>query len=365
MDKLVFGGTDVVGLEQIDPKVRGIVGTTDAILEQKRSPRGEIIVTLFEQCNLSCKFCNQDHNSTQGMDTIREKLEPIKRAIELLQRMRKESFSIHFMGGELFDDRISQSCFDDYEFLVDKVSEYCEERSIPVEFLFQSNLVHLNTHRVKEFFRTLLIRKSDVSLGTSYDPSMRFSAADLMIFRKNLEHYGDLLSLVNVVLTRPNIEKFLTNRIPHFDYIYEHFPVYFDYYTPEANFEMMSPSDREHRDMFEFLVEKYPLSYPVADWVDTSTKSLSCQSTYTIMPDGSGGRCTVLLNSFQKQVAPSTAGEMEHKFVDRMECMSCEYFAQCGLGCFLQNHFNGSNRQMNYCWMKDVHRKIGEAKNVG
>ena len=47
----------------------------------KRSQTGEIIVTLFEYCNLTCKFCNQDHDSLEGVKTISQKVETVKEVI--------------------------------------------------------------------------------------------------------------------------------------------------------------------------------------------------------------------------------------------------------------------------------------------
>lgn len=364
MEKLVFGGDDVISINDIDPSVKPIVEMTDTLLSKKRSTQGEIIVTLFEHCNLSCKFCNQDHDSEVGIDNIRGKAQDVIKAIQLLKKMRKETFSIHFMGGEVFQDRFTEKQYVDYLMLVLDVRDFCDMMGYPVEFVFVSNLVHFNTQAVKSLIDTLNATGAKTTLGTSYDPSMRFSAKDLIIFAKNLEIYKDYISVVNVVLTAPNIRKFLSRNIPHFDYIYEHFEVYFDYYTPEANHELMSPKDHELRDMYVFLTDNYPLVHPITGWMLNETNAMSCQSTYTIMPDGKAGRCTILLNNFQKEVAPKTAGEMEGEFITKMDCLSCEYFSRCGLGCFLQQHFNGPNRTMNDCWMKDVHRKISEVKSV-
>jgi hypothetical protein len=364
MSNLVFGGELVVTLDDIHPSVRPVVESTEALLERKRSRQGEIIVTLFEQCNLSCKFCNQDHESILGMDSITRKAPEIIKAIQLLHKMRKESFSVHLMGGELLQDSISEATLSDYIGLVREVVEFCRALDYPVEFVLVSNLIHFNTARVKALLDILRGENIDITLGTSYDPSMRFSPKDLMVFRKNLEIYHEYLSVVNVILTRPNINKFLTKNVPHFDYIYENFEVYFDYYTPEINHEIMAPSDREHRDMFVYLAHNYPRANPVAGWMETENTPLSCQSTYTIMPDNRAGRCTVLLNSFQKEIAPKTAGEMESEFMEKMDCLSCEFFSRCGLGCFLQQHFKGPNRTMNDCWMKHVHRAIEEVKNA-
>lgn len=366
MSNLVFGGDDVVELSSLDPSVRPIVESTESFLAKKRTNVGEIIVTLFEHCNLSCKFCNQTHDSTFGLDpdAILSKFGDITKAITLLRKMRKESFSVHFMGGEIFQDSISDTIFEAYRTLAFNVWNWATELHIDVSFTFVSNLIHFNTLRVKSLIDSLVSDGIQANLGTSYDPSMRFSAKDLVIFAKNLEIYRNYIGVVNVVLTKPNIHKFLSRSVPHFDFIYEHFEVFFDYYTPETNHAIMDPKDHELRDMFVFLTHNYPKAHPVVGWIENETNAMSCQSTYTIMPDGKAGRCTILLNKFQKDASPNTAGEMESEFIEKMDCLSCEFFARCGLGCFLQQHFNGPGRTMNDCWMKDVHREIAEVNRV-
>ena len=46
-------------------------------LHNKRPSTGEIIVTLFEFCDLNCLFCSQDHTSILGIDTSADKFEQI------------------------------------------------------------------------------------------------------------------------------------------------------------------------------------------------------------------------------------------------------------------------------------------------
>ncbi len=43
----------------------------------KKNSSGELIVVLFELCNLTCQACFQDHNSVIGIDQVREKFELI------------------------------------------------------------------------------------------------------------------------------------------------------------------------------------------------------------------------------------------------------------------------------------------------
>ena len=78
----------------------------------KRTINGEIIVTLFEQCNLTCKFCPQDHNSVMGMKEIKEKKDYIIQSILHLQEQGRSQFSVHLMGGEIFSNLISTEIFD-------------------------------------------------------------------------------------------------------------------------------------------------------------------------------------------------------------------------------------------------------------
>lgn len=364
MAEVVYDGDGLVELKDIDPSVRPIVDTAEALIGKKRSSHGEIIVTLFELCNLACKFCNQDHATDFGMNAIRDKLKDVIKAIELLQKMRKDHFSINLMGGELFMDSVGDETFEDYRGLVLDIHEYARQKGLEISYTFVTNLVHFNTARVKRLIDGLRENGVDVDLGTSYDPAARFNASNLIVFRRNAEIYMDYLSVVNVVMTAPSIRKFLSGNTPHFDFLYEHFDIYFDYYTLEDNWETMFPKDAEMRDLLVYLVEHYPNTHPVKTYRENETNSMNCQNTYTILPDGKAGRCTVFLNSWHKDRMPKTAGELEYDFLDARDCMSCEYFTRCGLGCYVQQNFNGPARSMNYCWMKDVHKKVDEVKGV-
>ena len=167
----------------------------------KRSILGEIIVTLFEQCNMSCKFCNQDHNSKVGMDTIKDKLPVVKRAIENMSKTR-EMFSVHFMGGEVFSDLVPDSCFDDYKYLADELEAWSKENNYDVEICFTTNFVYEQTHRLQK----LLDQCPQVKLLTSYDPSGRFGLGQLNVFKKNVIAFEKYIKSANVIMTKPNIK---------------------------------------------------------------------------------------------------------------------------------------------------------------
>lgn len=364
-DNLVFGGDRIVeDKDSLSVEDKESHAITSNILKNKQKTFGEVNLTLFESCNLTCRFCNQDHASSEHLNTIRDKVAPAKEAILTLQKMGKKTFGIRIQGGELFQDSFNDTIFDDYIFLVNEIYSWSLTLEIEVSFSFITNLIHFNTNRVKNFLFSLMALGIDVDLITSYDPVMRFSKADLIVFRKNLEIYQDFIGTVNTIMSKPNIDKFLSGDIPHFDFIYDHFDVYFDYYTPESHFDQMSPSDMDMRDFYIFLLENYPNAGPTAEFLNTGQKQMVCQSTIFIMQDGSVGRCQVLLNKPDQLKVPKTPSNMELNFIKKMDCLKCEYFSKCGLSCFIHNHFNSMKTSMNYCWIKDVHAFVENKKNV-
>ena len=88
---------------------------------------GEIVVCLFEHCNLKCVFCPQDHKSILGAshDEIMAKVDPIVKWIN--NNPRQQSYKIHIMGGELFQDRwIDDGFIDTYEDFIKAIDEQTE-----------------------------------------------------------------------------------------------------------------------------------------------------------------------------------------------------------------------------------------------
>ena len=314
----------------------------------KRSILGEIIVTLFEQCNMSCKFCNQDHNSKVGMDTIRDKLEVVQRAIKNMSATRG-MFSVHFMGGEVFSDLVPDSCFDDYRYLADELDKWSKENNYDVEICFTTNFVYERTDRLQN----LLDDCPQIKLLTSYDPSGRFGSGQLEKFQENVKMFKDYIKSANVIMTKPNIEKFLKRATPFFDFLYDNYDIYFDYYTPEKNRERMTPNDVQLRDFMKFMLDNYPNCLPFKDYPSKQKKRMTCQDTFTIMPSGDAGGCTILLSQDLDNYRP-TKEEMEQKWFEDYNCLECPHFQRCSMGCFLSNHLK-SFRTQEPCWLAEVY----------
>jgi len=311
----------------------------------KRGKTGEIIVTLFEYCDLNCKFCSQDHNSFFGIDTILEKIDIIKGRIKSLPR---EDYSVHFMGGEVFADALPDRVFQDYGKVIRELNNWAFSEGINLEICFTTNFVFTNTERFD-----IMLGSDPVTLLTSYDPSARFNKTTFPIFQENVRRYRDYIKSVNVIMTKPSIRKFMRDDVPFFEYLYDRFGIYFDYYTPEANMDTFLPNDIMLRDFILYMLDKYPKVLPFNDMQNKVKKQMTCMDTVTILPDGTSGPCTILVKDLKRNYQPSKF-EMEEKWFKQYNCLECAHFQYCNMGCFLSNHIQ-SFRTQDTCFLSEVY----------
>ena len=310
----------------------------------KRGKTGEIIVTLFEYCNLSCKFCNQDHNSFFGIDKILEKIDVVK---EVVLKTPKEQYSVHFMGGEVFADKLPNSVYEDYKKVCYELHTWALDQGIDLEICFTSNMVFNENKRLDD----LLLNHSP-TLITSFDPAGRFNKDTFEIFKNNVIKYKDHIKSVNIIMTKPTINKFMSNEVEFFDYLYENFDIYFDYYTPEKNMKLFIPNDIDLRNFMIYMLKHYPNVLPFAEYKNKIKKQMTCMDTITIMPDNSFGNCTILLKDFRN--VKTSKQDMEQEWFKQYNCLECPHFQYCAMGCFLSNHMQ-SFRTQEACWLSEVY----------
>jgi hypothetical protein len=318
-------------------------------LHEKRTTTGEIIVTLFEFCDLSCLFCNQDHDSILGMDNIVDRFEQVKLCIDKLLSKGKTEFHIHIMGGEVFSDKLNDKVFLDYEELTYKIKNYCKDKNIPVNISFITNFIWTKKERVRTF-----LNKVDVDVMTSYDPAGRFNQQNFEIFKENIQEFKNYITTVNVVMTKPTIDKFTKNQVPFFDYLYANFLVFFDYYGPEKNQNLLLPKDVDVRDFMIFMSDNWPNVAPVKDFFSKTKKTMTCMDTYTVMPTGKWGGCGYF-EQLEKVIPIKVVTEQQ--WFDNYNCVECEHFQRCSLGCFMSNHIKDMRTQKQ-CWLKQVYDYI-------
>jgi len=335
----------------------------------KSNLHGELIVILFEYCNLSCQMCYQDHSAKVGMDKIAEKFDLVASSMLALKNSGKTTTTVNFMGGELLADDLPDSLFSEYETLINRVREYGISIDFPTEMHIATNLVWKNTKRVKDF-----LEKVGIQIAVSYDPAGRFNTENFEIFKKNLVDFKPYIKYVGTVMTKPSIDRFVANSVPFFDYIYNNFDITFDHYTPEGgdffpdpNFKtsnFLTPSDVELREFYKFMLDNWPNCQPFKDMTKKSPQPLSCMSTITIKQNANIDSCTkydIIPSTSTPQVVTFFGNLSKHKdqWLEDYNCLSCEHMQYCTFGCFINNHTK-KIRTQEECWLKEVYDFVDE-----
>lgn len=338
------------------------------VLRNKRDKDQEYTLHLFEKCNLSCNFCWQDHTAIVGIDTVQEKK---KILMGMLADDPHESFTINIMGGEIFaDDIFNNDLYVDYCSLVLVVDGYVKHQlQKTISFNFVTNLITTQQPLVREMLDYLTSQGATVRLVTSYDAKGRFNKQQFQLFKDNVEYFRDKITCFSMLLTKPVIHNLIARKDEYFDYLYNQgFYIYFDYYSPAEDHMMVGPSDKDLLRAFYFLVDYYPNVHPIKEWMENHTNYMSCRSSKLINPDGTTCMCGNLLvenksviTFFKSKIERNSNDAIENSFLNKWDCLSCEYFNRCTLGCFVQHDFM-KRGELNECPFKLTFDKI--TKNI-
>jgi radical SAM protein with 4Fe4S-binding SPASM domain len=330
------------------------------VLDRKIPESSEIQLILFQQCNLKCSFCGQDHDSPQGLDTITQKAATI---IRFITGNPRKSHIVNMMGGELFHDGFSEKIYDDYEKLVSKIHGYAHQIGHKVKFNFATNLIFEKYERVLYFLEKIKASGVECYISTSYDFAGRKNKLwNKNLFEKNIIIFKDHIKTINIVLTKPAIHNFTKEHDPYFDFLYENFDMFFEYYQPEANPEFLMPSDAEILDAFLFLAKKYPNVSPIMELVNNHQNRMTCYglNSMTLLPDGSLARCRYMKHStdaFKHEVNFNSNSNIVNAFLDDNQCLSCEWFERCSFRCFVQADWSKRKSEAK-CIFKTFFEKI-------
>jgi hypothetical protein len=329
----------------------------------KENQNGELIVILFEYCNLNCQMCSQDHDDKTGIDSVVDKFNSVKRSLDALKLKGKTSVSINLMGGELFADDHPDSLFDDYVTLINKIRNYGNIIGFPVDVQIASNFVWTKTERVRQF-----LNNANIKVTASYDPAGRFNTATFDIFKNNVIEFKDYIAQIGTVMTNPTIKRFMEDSVPFFDYLYNNFEIVFDHFTPEGEgfgndtrskfTNILLPTDIELRDFYKFMLDKWPECYPFKDIPVNIQQPMSCMSTITIHPTSAIKSCSVYdvkePIAGQKMIFFGKLSEQKNQWLKDYDCLSCIHMQRCSFGCFL-NHHTKNIRTQETCWLQEVY----------
>jgi radical SAM protein with 4Fe4S-binding SPASM domain len=336
------------------------------IIERKRDPEQEYTIHLFEFCNLRCSFCWQDHENEIGIDTVVEKLIPIEK---FLQTETRHSVIFNIMGGEIFASKIFNSTLlEAYKELLLGIKNLSNKYNKKIKLNWVTNLV---TDKI-DLIESLLSFSESVdiesNLVTSYDPRGRFNINDFLIFKKNMEYFGKRISCISMLLNSPNIDYILKDKDQYFKKLYnEGYYIYFDYYMPDESAEVQAPTDQQLVDVFKHLIDNYPNVHPIKDWIYNETNYASCRTSKLVLADGTMCNCGNLVQEekvikfYSSKIQKMDNSEIENKFLEKYDCVSCEYLDRCSFGCFMQHDYK-FREELDECIYKITHRYIDDVR---
>jgi radical SAM protein with 4Fe4S-binding SPASM domain len=342
-----------------------------AILGAKAPYYTEIDISFFELCNLHCRFCWQDNYNPTGITDIAEKANI---AIDYLKAQKDKlqpNIQVHMLGGELFQDDVDY--YDQYFKFVCAIKDYCDEH-LPEKNLTFVFLTNMNFQKPETgiyldiFIEQMKLENIKFILTTSWDPTGRPLKGDIETqFHKNITKYKQYMAEVTFVLTKPTINRLLQGHTAYLDLLYANgFMLDYDYYMPTKEVDSMMPSDRDLLEVITMLKERFPKINKVKAWteeIDTPGK-LTCASLnkITILPDGTLTNCRHLnydQSDFDSKITNEANADMIMNYITKRECLSCEYFYQCPMSCFVMSDHKKflEQKELDECFYKILFRE--------
>lgn len=322
------------------------------VIDQKVIDYAEIVVCLFDHCNLSCVFCPQIHDDILGAsrDEILAKTDHI---IEFINNnTRSKYFKVHLMGGELFQDVWLQKGFlSHYKEFADRIrSNISPDKDLVINFV--TNLVFDDYQSVYNF-----IEDNDYDMSISYDLKGRFNVEQRKIFEHNVEIFKDKITMISMQMTKQNVLAMLEGD-GYFDYLYNNFVVDWDSFIPAVEkSEWMMPKESQLLEFYKLLVSKYPKCLNVDHFVNQKEQNkMLCTrgNSTTILKDGTVPKgCSGALFIKEEKV-DSTSDILLTSFFEKYNCFECEYFRRCPLTCFVKANYSRTVDDLDECVFKET-----------
>ena len=222
----------------------------ESLLGVKIPDMGEIGIIFFEECNLRCPMCPQDHNSIEGQsrDEILSKVDTIK---NILYDSVSSVVTLNIMGGELFQDHLLEEYLPIYSEFIEKVNILSLRLNKKIIFRFVTNLVFTNHELVNKW-----LHKHNLDLTISYDSKGRFNTANLDTFKDNVEIFKDRINLISLVASRDSMLTVMNSADSYYDYLYRNFDCHWEFLTPVPG--VTAPTKKELYEFNKFLIDNYP-----------------------------------------------------------------------------------------------------------
>lgn len=336
---------------------------------------------MFEQCNLKCKFCFEDHiNKKVDIEYI--KSIPDILAINFKPEYDKykdqiKTVYIMLWGGEVFFDALPDVVFDAYYEFVDKIRRIFAEQFPTVKILFSwlTNGVFTKFERVEK-----IVRYSDGIINFSYDPVNRFSnSLQRMQMVNAAEHFkriglGDKIS---ITLTKDSVQGFVNGDTFLKQANDLGYNIDVNYYIANPNWKSLLATDDEIASFFKWAIELRLFNMKVLEkifctyigdkispycnclWCSQITHgewSIDCAKCSSVLPasDFYGEHTKEMTEENTNQIKASIG-------IIKRGCLTCDYYGRCQYPCWISMIFKGF--ETGVCFYKQIYDFLDRNKH--
>lgn len=283
----------------------------------RRPHRPEILVFLCGDCNLRCKFCqDQDrYSDTMTIEGIDRRYQLFSQVID---QIKEKDIDVVVFGGEIFQDKFSDQLIDKVGWFYQSVDDLLNKKQIKHQFYTTTNLAYHKIDRVID-----LCKRYNIFVRGSFDLWGRYKSAKIEnLFLENIKKVTDagLHSLINFVAYKPNIER-IYNKGENFEtweYLYNNYNMCFGEYTDYVKDINYQVTEKQLGEFAIFLYKNYPRITNIQNMLHPLYKPRDyIYCAYNIVIDNN-----VSWMCCDRNKAIET-------FLTNHHCMECKYYDGC------------------------------------
>lgn len=326
----------------------------------------QVTIILFTACNLNCKFCFQNHTNDIDYNNIILIHQQLSKAIlhKLQNNNKIKQVTLHFMGGQVFMDSISDQIFNAYKKLYFSIYNDIKNfnNKINVSTTWLSNGVFTNKNRVQ-----LFLNQTNTSISFSYDPIDRFASdKQKQLMLSNLYYFKqkNLLSVLSITITKKSISYYISNNeLIEFqnngiDYID------ISLYSPNIGYQNYIFSDQDLYNFFKYIIDNkiYSIKFVNRFLQQLTGKQIPllrqciCKNNLGYYKNNISYDCVKRSSCFPKQyfygkysneVTENNCNELALQIgLNKRGCIYCQWHDKCVMPCwtsyiFKYNYQNG------------------------
>ncbi len=332
------------------------------MLSQKQSKVAEIEIHLFENCNIACGYCSQDHNDAGPNQESFDRKKKLAKQYMAKLSWDSENCRISLMGGELFQDKFDSAVWEMYEKLV--VDLYTEAKKwfsgqvvigATTNFLFSDDwLLEVLIYELKNNHGI------DFRLKTSYDMKGRpFTDRLTQNFMKNLTLFRRFTDSISVCLHKPNIQAMIKGEDSILKLISYDTELCFDWYIPDGkNDAKYFPTDEECKQALLHIMKEYPESSPVREMLAGEIGQVQCCSENRVLIPANEivSNCIYLPNQYKNPMNRETTYDKATTFIKEQGCTECPHFMSCSLYCYASSDYAKRIQNAN-CFIREAYEQ--------